>query len=77
VRVHTLPGDTAHADDLFDTDETLHETFGVHHAALYLLRPDGYVAFCAPLDARAPDRLRAHLQRFMQVPPNLSAPPEP
>jgi 3-(3-hydroxy-phenyl)propionate hydroxylase len=33
---------------LYDRDHLLHERYGVRHAALYLIRPDWYVAFRGP-----------------------------
>jgi hypothetical protein len=79
LRVHTAAPSAASPPDpadLFDVDETLHDTLGVKHPALYLLRPDGYIGFCADLDRRAPDRLRGFLQRVMRTPPPLTASPE-
>jgi hypothetical protein len=47
-------------DRLFlDPDRTLHRLYGAHTARLYLLRPDGYVAFRG--DADSTDKLRAYL----------------
>ncbi len=58
------PAGTGH---LLDLDHDAHEAFGVKHAAAYLVRPDGYVAFCSALDGKAPDRLHAFVQRTMHA----------
>ena len=44
---------------LLDPDRTLHRFYGAHTAPLYLLRPDGYVAFRG--DADSTDKLRDYL----------------
>jgi 3-(3-hydroxy-phenyl)propionate hydroxylase len=62
-----LPATDAPAD-LLDLDHLLHDAFGIKHPTLYLLRPDGYIAFCASLDKHAPDRLAAYLTRLFPAP---------
>jgi 2-polyprenyl-6-methoxyphenol hydroxylase-like FAD-dependent oxidoreductase len=44
---------------LLDPDRTLHRLYGAHAARVYLLRPDGYVAFRG--DMNSMDKLRAYL----------------
>jgi 2-polyprenyl-6-methoxyphenol hydroxylase-like FAD-dependent oxidoreductase len=44
---------------LLDPDRTLHRFYGAHTARLYLLRPDGYVAFRG--DADSTNKLRDYL----------------
>jgi hypothetical protein len=48
---------------LIDRDQLLHDRYGVRHAALYLLRPDLYVAFRGP--ATQGDALDAYLARWL------------
>ena len=43
-----------------------HERYGLRGAGLYLIRPDGYVAFRAPGTDLRP--LRAYLQRVFPLP---------
>jgi 2-polyprenyl-6-methoxyphenol hydroxylase-like FAD-dependent oxidoreductase len=57
------------ASALFDLDEQAHRRFKVREPLLFLIRPDGYVGFRAPLeDVRA---LLAYLRRVLSV----AAPP--
>jgi hypothetical protein len=49
------------ADFLMDREHYLHEKYGVNAACLYLLRPDGHIAFRGGLDESA--FLRAYLER--------------
>ena len=53
------PGFQGHDRLLLDPDRTLHRLYRAHTARLYLLRPDGYVAFRS--DADSTDKLRAYL----------------
>ena len=47
-----------------DPDDALHDRFGARSACLYLIRPDGHVAYRAqPPD---PDKLRAYLGRIFE-----------
>jgi 2-polyprenyl-6-methoxyphenol hydroxylase-like FAD-dependent oxidoreductase len=47
---------------LFDTDGEMHRRFGARSECLYLVRPDGYVAYrCQPADEH---RFSAYLDRF-------------
>ena len=46
---------------IYDDHGVLHERYGLDHSGLYLIRPDGYIAFRAPrLDTAA---LQSYLQR--------------
>jgi 3-(3-hydroxy-phenyl)propionate hydroxylase len=58
---------------LLDYDHLLHEAFGVKQAALYLVRPDGYLAFCDRLDTRTAGRLDAYLKRLLPAARHSSA----
>lgn len=71
-RLVLASGEAAGAGALLDVDHVLHEAFGVKHAALYLLRPDGYIAFCDRLDARTPGRLEGYLKRLLRAAPPAS-----
>jgi 2-polyprenyl-6-methoxyphenol hydroxylase-like FAD-dependent oxidoreductase len=48
---------------LADVDDRLRERLGVRGAAMGLVRPDGYLAFCGGADSWA--RLRAHLSSYL------------
>jgi 2-polyprenyl-6-methoxyphenol hydroxylase-like FAD-dependent oxidoreductase len=57
---NTVPASFQGRNLLFlDPDRTLHRLYGAHEARLYLVRPDGYIAFRGGLDSS--DELHAYL----------------